>query len=209
MPLSDGWEVGGVVGIGYAGTRPYADWDSTYFLADLILSKELDEQSSLQFNLNYNGNRNVFPDIPLPGVSYSRHSDIEGLRYIVGFPYSNITYQPDNRWTLQMGYVIPFSFTARAEYALVEHLSLFGDFGTFTRGFWLEDDAGNNDRIFFTQRRLEAGLEYEAHDNVSLTLAGGWAFGQEFETGWDARDTDELREIDDAPYVRVGVQVGF
>lgn len=211
--LNDRWRVGAVVGAGYAGTRPFSDGDSVYFLADLIAGYAIDEKSSVTINLNYNGNRNVLPDVPLPGVSYARRSDIEGLRYIVGFPYSNVVYQPDDRWTLQLGYVLPFSFTARAEYKVAEHLSLFGDLGTFTRGFWVEDDATDeehsDDRIFFTQRRLEAGVIYEALERVNVELAGGYAFGQEFETGWDSRDTDELREVDAAPYVRVGVELAF
>src|SRR5690606_29551058 len=111
---------------------------------------------------------------------------------VVGFPYSNIVYQPDDRWTLELGYSVPLSARVRVGYQLAETLSLFGEFDTFTRGFWIEDDPGDNDRIFFTQRRIEGGLRYEARTGVDLIAAAGYAFGQEFEAGWDRRDTDEV-----------------
>ncbi len=207
--LNDRWQLGIVAGGGYAGTRPFADGDSVYFLGDLIAAYQIDDRSSLTLNLNYNGNRNIFPDVPLPGISYARRSDIDGLRYIVGFPYSNIVYEPDDRWTFEVGYTLPFSFRARATYQLAETLSFFGEFDSFTRGFWIEDDPGNNDRIFFTQRRIEGGLRYEAATGVDLVAAAGYAFGQEFESGWDVRDTDGVRDIDPAPYVRLGVSLAF
>ena len=207
--LDERWRLGVVGGVGYAGTRPFAEADSLYLMGDIVLTRDLDDGSALMLSLNYHGNRSLLPDVPLPGISYSRRSGIDGLRYTVGFPYSSVVYQPDDRWMFRLGYTLPFNFQARAEYQVADTLTAFGLFDTFTRGFWLEDDPGNNERIFFTQRRLEGGLRYEAHTGVELTAAAGYAFGQEFTAGWDARDTDDVREIDPAPYVRLGVALAF
>lgn len=203
------WEFGLVGGVGYAGVTPYSDWHSTYFLADLIASYRIDDRSALQFNLNYNGNRNILPDVPLPAISYFRNSEVEGLRYVVGFPYSNVNYRPDARWEFDLRYSVPLSFEARVGYNLAENLQIFGEFDAFTRGFWIEDDPGDNDRLFFSQKRLELGVEYGARQGIDLVLAGGWAFDQEFESGWDLRDTDEVREVDSAFYLRVAFDVAF
>lgn len=207
--LDDDWEFGIVGGIGYAGTTPYSDWDSTYFLADLILAKQIDDRSKLTFNLNYNGNRNLWPDLPLPAISYARRSDIEGLSYIVGFPFTSITYAPEGPWELTARYSVPFSFEARVGYDVAENLQAYAAYDSFTRGFWIEDDPSDNDRIFFHQDRVELGFRYGALDGLDLTLAGGYAFNQEFETGWDVRDTDDLRELDAAPYVRVALDFAW
>jgi hypothetical protein len=44
---------------------------------------------------------------------------------------------------------------------------------------------------------------------VSLLVAGGYAFGQEFSTGFDFRDTDKVAEPSDEPYVRMGFEARF
>jgi hypothetical protein len=44
---------------------------------------------------------------------------------------------------------------------------------------------------------------------VSLTVAGGYAFGQEFGIGFDTRNDDELLSLDDAPYVRGALELRF
>ena len=203
---SEDWALGFVGGVGYAGTAPFADGDSVYFLGDLILNRRLDERSRLSFILSYDGNRTLWPDTPLPAVAYSRRSS-ERLAYTVGLPYSSITWQPADRWLLELQYTLPYALDALVSYELAENLSLFGAFDNRYDAFWLEDDEDR--RIFFTQRRLEAGFRYEATGSTQLVLAGGYAFGQEFETRWDSRDTEELREVDAAPYVRVGIDLAF
>lgn len=208
--LDDDWELGLVAGAGYAGTTPYSDGDSLYFLADLILARRLDERSKLTFNLNFNGNRNLWPDAPLPAVSYARTSEsIDGLTFIVGFPFTRVIYRPDDRWTLTASYAVPYTIEARVGYRVSEPLELFAAYDSFTRGFWMEDAPGHGERIFFTQRRAEAGVVWAAAEQIDLTLAAGYAFDQEFETGWDTRDTDTLRDIDPAPYLRAAVELAW
>src|SRR5690606_6423645 len=67
----NGWEVGAVVGGGYAGNNPYADSDALYGLASLIFSYKLDDTSSVQFIAEYDGNRTLWPDMPMPGIVYN------------------------------------------------------------------------------------------------------------------------------------------
>jgi hypothetical protein len=201
--LDDDWELGVVVGFGYAGVRPFADGDSLYAMGDVILARALDERSKITFNLNYNGNRNIWPDIPLPAVSYARRSQIEGLTYIVGFPFTTITYSPDVHWKFNFTYSVPYFVEARVDYSITRKLGLFAAYDSFTRGFWLEDV--DNRRVFFSQRRIEAGVQYGIFEQLNLVLAGGYAFDQEFETGWDIRNTTTLRDLDSRPYVRFAI----
>jgi len=51
------WNLSGVVGIGYAGNAPFNDSKAVYFMADVILAKKIDDRSTLQLVLNYDGNR--------------------------------------------------------------------------------------------------------------------------------------------------------
>ena len=210
VPLGDSsWEAGVVAGVGYAGTRPFADSDGIYFMGDLIFKRQIDDVSSFTFALNYDGNRSILPDVPLPAAYYARKLS-EQLHVTVGLPYSSIRWTPTDRWSVTAtasAFALPFVADVTVAYALADDLSLYGSFESRRPAFWLED--ADNERIFFQQRRLEAGLRYGVRNGGTLIVAGGWAFDQEFETGWDVRDTDDVRELDDAPYLRVALDLAF
>ena len=61
----------------------------------------------------------------------------------------------------------------------------------------------------FQQRRAEVGLRWEPRKDFLFSVAGGYAFGQEFSTGFDARDTDLVADVSDEPYLRFGVDIRF
>jgi len=46
-------------------------------------------------------------------------------------------------------------------------------------------------------------------DTFAVTAAAGYAWGQEFSTGFDSRKSDEVADVSDEPYVRFGVEVKF
>lgn len=204
---SDGWTASLTLGGGFAGDLPYADSDAWYGRADLFFTHKIDDRSSVQILVNYHGNRSVFPDVPLPAVSYShKHSDT--LTWTLGVPYSGLFWVPADKWFVNIGYVLPFSLDATIGYELFTGFTLFGGFHNRFEAFHLEDDSENR-RLFFEQRQLEAGLTWKVCKGFDLTVAGGYAFGQEFSRGWDARDTTSVRELSDEPYIRGGVLIRF
>lgn len=199
-----------VGGVGYAGTEPFDDADSIYFTGDLFYEMPVDRRTTLTLLLNYDGNRAIWPDVPLPGFAFTRRLDGEGYDAVavVGLPYSSFDLSRGD-WRYHLGYSVPFSLDAVVEYELSEGLNLFGSYDSRYRGFWLEDD--DNRRVFLSQQRAEAGVKLTTtgRRSVQLTAAGGYSFGQSFETGWDVRDTETLRDIDASPYVRLGLDFAF
>lgn len=201
------WEIGAAVGVGYAGNNPYDDSDALYALGDLIASKKLDENSSLQLMLNYDGNRTIFPDIPLPLIAYN-HRVSDQFRYTIGLPLSSLTWKPGPRLTIDLQYVALATFDLAASYEIVTGWSLIGGFHNRFNGFTIDKTPGN-DRLFFQQRQVEAGVRWQPCQWFGLTVVGGFAFDQEFQTGFDIRDTDTVRQVSDEPYVRVAGSIGF
>jgi hypothetical protein len=63
--------------------------------------------------------------------------------------------------------------------------------------------------VFFEQKRAELGLRWSPVDHVSVVLAGGFAFSQQFRTGWDLRSTERLSEPDDTGYARFAFEMRF
>ncbi|MEM9416449.1 MAG: hypothetical protein AAGA29_13385 [Planctomycetota bacterium] len=201
------WRVGYTVGIGYAGDVPFHDGDAWYGLGSLFAVKAIDRDTQWIVALQYDGNRSFLPDIPLPSVTYrARYND--ELTYALGFPFSSITWKPDDRWTVMLRTALFISITARVEYTPSEGLVIYGTYEREVDAFQLDGDDSSR-RLIFSQQRLEAGVQARLCENTTLTASVGYAFSQEFERGYDSRDTNTVRDLDDAVYVRVGVEVGF
>ena len=205
--------IGVVGGVGYAGDSPFGDGDAVYFQGDLLYEHPLDEKSTLTFVLNYDGNRTLWPDIPLPSVAYTRRQS-DRLVYVIGLPYSSLFWRPQEQVILRASYSVPYSLDLTAEYALSRSLRVFASFDSKFDAFHVDDPdivEDEDDRLFFSQRRVEAGVKLvpQDPDTSQLVAAVGYAFDQSFETGWDVRDLETLREPGAAVYVRVGLDLRF
>ena len=201
------WRVGYTVGLGYAGDVPFHDGDAWYALGSVFAVQAIDRDTQWVVALQYDGNRSFLPDAPLPSVTYrARYND--ELAYALGFPFSSLRWTPDERWTVLLRTALFISVTARVEYEADAGLVFFGAFEREVDAFQLDGDDSSR-RLIFSQQRLEAGVRVRLCDNATLVAAVGYAFDQEFERGYDTRDTDTVRDLDDDVYVRVGVEVGF
>lgn len=201
------WRVGYTVGVGYAGDVPFHDGHAWYGLASVFAVQAIDRDTQWIVALQYDGNRTFLPDLPLPSVTYRARYN-EQVTYALGFPFSSLTWKPDDRWTVMLRTALFISITARVEYEAADGWVFYGAFEREVDAFQLDGDNSRR-RLIFSQQRLEAGLRVKLCENATLTAAVGYAFDQEFERGFDTRDTNTVRDLDDAVYVRFGVEVGF
>jgi hypothetical protein len=204
------WRAGIILGVGYAGAGALGDGNAYYGKADLAIGYDLDATSTLGIVLSYDGNRSIFPDVPLPGFIYSSRFS-EELTYGIGFPFSNLTWKPNDRLTFNLTSLLFTSFDANIEYNLGTDykLSLYGAFETSNTAFKWDVLPNSQDRVLFRKYSAEIGVRGYPHEAVSLTLAGGYTFGQTFEFGWDSRDSVEFLELDAAPYIRFALEAKF
>jgi hypothetical protein len=198
------------VGVGYAGDTPFGDGNAWYGKATIAFGKKLSEDSDIGIGLDYDGNRTIYPDIPLPGFVYRRRVHRQAI-LVLGLPVTSIEWKPDDRLTVEVRYLLVDTFEATLGYRIAGNLNLFGSFERRREAFELDELQGgdSHDRLLFEQRRAELGLRWEPREDVSVLVAGGYAFGQEFSVGFDVRDTDDIAEPSDEPYVRVGVEARF
>jgi len=201
-----------ILGGGYAGDNAFGDGSAYYGLADLILTRSLGERRGYKLILDYNGNRTIFPDIPLPGFIYYDRLN-EQTTYTLGFPSSSITWKPDDRTTVRATYFLPTTVNGIIEYELAQPWSIYGSFESSLNAYKVDSDPSNR-RLMFAQKRIEGGVVWrgrqgDSFPGVEVRVACGYAFDQEFTRGFDVRDTDTVRDISDEPYVRVGVAMGF
>ena len=203
----EGWNASASVGFGFSGDLPFADEDAWYGLGSLVATKRLDQRTALTFILDFDGSRAIFPDVPLPGIQYSVFES-PSLRYSLGLPFSTLYYKPDDRWLIDVQYILPIGGRANIEYQITDQWIGYTSYSGTTRGFHLDGDNENR-RLFFTQDRVELGVRFEPSAEWTWTFAGGWAFGQEFTRGFDVRDDDLVRELDDAAFLRVGLKLAY
>jgi hypothetical protein len=210
LPNLGGFLGGMTIGLGYAGDTPFGDGAAWYGKATIAFAKKLGPDSDIGIGLDYDGNRTIYPDIPLPGFAYRRRVHQTAI-VVLGVPVTSIEWKPDDRLSLEFRYLLVDTFEARLGYRLAGNLNVFGSFERRREAFELDELQGgdSHDRLLFVQRRVELGLRWEPREDVSLLAAGGYAFGQEFSTGFDFRDTDEVAEPSDEPYVRVGFEARF
>jgi len=210
MPIAKygDWIVGASVGIGYAGDAPFGDGDAWYGKGTLSVFKLFNDTDALVFALDYDGNRSILPDVPLPGVAYTRRV-ARDFFFVIGAPVTSIEWRPDERLRVELVYTIPDTVDASVGYAFVKGWTIFGNFESRREGFFINGLPANHDRLIFQQRRAEVGLRWEPRKDFLFSVAGGYAFGQEFSTGFDARDTDLVADVSDEPYLRFGVDIRF
>jgi hypothetical protein len=123
-----------------------------------------------------------------------------------GFPYTSVEWRPDDHWTLELRWSIPDDVQIFANYKIGNGLGAFASLRRRIESYHWDDLPDQDDRLFFEQRRAEVGLSYEPIERLRGELAVGYAFSQEFSSGWSSNETTEVADISDEPYIRIGVQ---
>ncbi|HEV2293406.1 MAG TPA: hypothetical protein VGR35_06090 [Tepidisphaeraceae bacterium] len=208
MPDVYGFSGGFTVGVGYAGDAPFGDANAWYGKATIAMGKNIDENTDLGFFLDYDGNRSYLPDVPLPGFAYRKRLDPK-LILVAGVPLSTIEWTPNDQWKFELFWTLIDSFDARVTYTVAPGFNVYANLDSRNHAFHMDELEDANERLLFEETRAELGVQWEPRDRTRVILAGGYAFGQEFSTGWDFRETDEITEVSDAPYARIGLEMRF
>jgi hypothetical protein len=201
------WQMGYTLGLGYAGTAPFNDGNAWYGKATVYGVKPVDQDHRWLVAIDYDGHRAFLPDVPLPAVTYFGRLS-ETVTYGLGFPFSSLRYTPNDVWTVELRSAVFISFTGKVSYKVNDRLSLFAAY-VRRNDVFVTSGLPDNRRLLFSQERAELGLRYELGNATALTVAGGYAFGQEFDVGYDVRDPSGLRDLDDSGYIRAGIELRF
>lgn len=180
-----GWDVSLLAGAGTANDDHFPNTDALYGIGNINFTHRLDENRAVHLGLNYDGHRILWPDIPLPYVMFTQRVD-DQLTFTLGLPTSSITYTPVANLRLELQYNFPVNVTARASYQITEGLSVFVEGVRQVDGFFVNDRE--QQRLFYALNRVNGGVRV-VWSWLDLAAGVGYAFGQEFTSGWDIRDT--------------------
>ena len=210
------WTWGLAGGVGHASDSFLEDEHGWYGVAAVAASTSVGDVGRLTLGLDYDGNRVILPDVPIPVVAYATPLS-ETVFVTLGFPVNAVTWRPDDRWTLNATLIgingrasVAYDLLDRPESGGASAARLYAALTADTLAAHAEDDDDHR-RVFYERSTAEAGLRLMPTGSPGpiLVLAGGYAFDQSFERGFDLRDTDTLLELDDAPYVRLSLALSF
>ena len=206
FPVGD-WIVGFTAGVGFAGDTPY-NGRGWYGLGSVSTTKRVSERDFLQFGIDFDGNRPIFPDSPLPVVLWTRTWS-PTLRTSIGFPYFAVTWEPV-RWFAFEFRGIPGIFqTGSLIFRANKKWELFLRYRGASFRFFIDDFSNDDRRLFYTEQRAEIGVTARPLDQMEITLAVGWAFEREFSTGFDVRDTKTVANLEQTPFVGLTASYRF
>ena len=202
---------GDVVGLvlDYDGNRSFLpDWP----LPGFQVRKRLDRPSSPPGSTSAPATRTA-DNLVFEAIAHDPQADPPRLVLALGVPFTEMEWRPIDDLLLEVTFSLPDNFAARVDWTVigdrqVSGVGLYASLNRTTEAFhW--NELPRSDRLFHRMAFVEAGLNWRLHDRFELVIAGGYAFNQEFESGWDTRDSVEVAEIDDAPYARAQARLRF
>ena len=202
-----GWIAGATLGLGYAGDSAFSRDSGWYGKATFDIGKTLNDRDSLALLVDYDGNRPYFPEIPLPGFVF-RHKIDDQLLFAAGLPYSSLEWTPTSKLKIEASYRVISQVTARIGYRIFRNLLAYGSYKYVQDGFHI-DGLANDQRLLFSDERLEAGFEYSLADQLMIRVAGGYAFDNRFTSGFDFEHTHHVLSFSDGPYVHLAFELRF
>jgi len=203
---TNGWFFMAGGGAGYAGDEPFGNGEAWYGRGWLVSGRELDATSQLIFLVDYNGNRAIWPDVPIPSGIYHKKVN-DQFEFTLG-PVMEAIWKPVDRLTVDVRYEVPETVDLLARYELNRNWSVYASLVSREYPFHTID-LPDNKRLFLRQNRAEAGVHFAPTKWGKLIVAGGYAFGQEWRTGWDVQDLQHVSNMSDEMYLRVGIELSF
>jgi hypothetical protein len=204
--IGGSWFLGFSAAVGYAGDEPFGNGRAWYGKGSLMSGTQLSKDSALILYLDYNGNRTIFPDVPLPGFAYSKTVSPQ-LEYVLG-TVAYVKWKPVEGLTINAMYEPPVTVSAGIEYEFVKNWKVFLTYDSQELAFHAEG-LPENRRLFYGDEQAELGVRWQVNQWASFSVAGGFAFTREFSSGFDDRDLDRIARLSDVPYLRVGFGVEF
>jgi hypothetical protein len=203
--IGGGWTLEAAGGVATANDGTFSNTEAIYPAATLAAIRELSPHEFLQLGMTYDGNSALLPALPLPLVEYEARIN-PSLRLRAGFPHCEVEVRPVGDFSLLLIAEYPSDARVHAEVDVGVGFRVFGEFVRRIDPFHMHD-AGR-ERVFYQLHTVEGGLRY-ANTWIDLSLSGGWAFSQEFFTGYDLRERDQRVRPSDRPLIALTVQGTF
>jgi hypothetical protein len=199
--LDNDWIAGGLITFGSASDKPFASWDEMTAQATAFVRIPHGEHGAWVGLLNYSSNREFLPNIPIPGLGYA-YEPSTAFRMLLGIPFASVEARPIPDLTLTANWLPIRTVSARAAYRIFGPLQVYGSFEWRNERYLREGRADDDQRLFYYEKRIGGGIQWNIVGPVTLDVSGGYAFDRMYFEAEKYKDRDTNRiDIQDGPYL--------
>jgi hypothetical protein len=205
--FENGWIGGGSLSVGSASDKLFHSMDETELQVTLFTRIPRGERNAWFALLTYSNNREILNGIPIPGVGYW-YEPSPRYRVIIGIPFAFIQMKPIRDVSIELSY-LPVRFVhAKASYHLLRSLLFYVGFDWRNESYFRADRPDKEDRLFYYEKQVGAGLRWEIYKHAFGELGAGYGFDRFYFEGekYDDRDKNRLA-VENGPFL--SVRVGF
>jgi hypothetical protein len=201
--FDNGWIAGGTVTVGTASDQPFHSINEMTAGVNAFWLLPQGERNAWLFTLSYSPTSEL--PFPIPGVAYVwQPSDC--FRMNIGLPFQ-LMYRPFDDLTLDFSYMLLRTVHARATYRLDRRFCVYVGYDWENESYFLADRLNDEDRFFYYNQRVSAGLRAKLSPCVSLDLSSGYVFDRFYFEGRSFNDSHFNRvDVANAPFVSFQVQ---
>jgi hypothetical protein len=199
--FDNSWTAGLSLKVGSASDEPFNSVDEMYFRLVALLRVPQGERNSWIFTLIYASDEDVFgQSLPIPGIAYGWNPS-DTFQAVIGFPFSMIRYKPFENLTLEAEYYPFWTVRSRATWEIFKPLRAYAGFQWDSDHFYLADRGDKQDKLFYREMRLYAGIRFDLR-YVGVEVTGGYAFNRFYFEGEGYPDRHENRiDVGAAPFI--------
>ena len=207
--LQNDWIAGARLTVGSASNKPFDSAEELVVNALGTLQIPHGQRKAWLLMLQYSNNREFLQHVPIPGVAYLWQPE-RTFRTVVGIPFAMIHWEPATRWNIDASYFIPRTVRARIQYEIMKNTRLYSGFAWQNKRFFRADRQDGDDRLFFYDKRILAGLQWQLTTQFSLDLQAGFAFDRFIFEGGNYSDRGDNRiEIQDGCFFGIQNRIRF
>ncbi|MBN2376840.1 MAG: hypothetical protein JXD22_10580 [Sedimentisphaerales bacterium] len=190
--LNNDWIAGAQLTIGSTSDKPFDSAEELVVNALGTLQIPHGPRNAWLLMLQYSNNREFLQNVPIPGVAYLWQPD-RTFRALLGIPFAMIHWEPATRWSVDASYMIPRTIRAKIQYEITNNVSLYSGFTWQNQRFFRADRPDDDERLFFYDKRVLAGLQWQLTEQLLLDLQAGFAFDRFIFEGQDYSDRSHNR----------------
>jgi hypothetical protein len=201
--FDNGWVAGGMLSFGSASDKPFHSIDEMTVGVMAFLRVPSGEHNAWLFSLMYSPTSQLA--FPVPGVAYFWQPSDQFFATI-GLPLQ-LVYRPLDDLMFDVSYMLLTTVHAGATYRLTPALFLHAAFDWQNESYFLADRTDRQQRLFYYDKLLSAGVRYNVSAHASLDLTAGYVFDRFYFEGRQLSDSHFNRiDVGDGPFVSFQAQ---
>lgn len=207
--LSPGRWAGLAATVGSPSDRPFHSSREVTVGATALYRIPRGEQAAWLFFLRYDNTREFWNHIPLPGLAYWARPTPRSM-VVLGVPYSSVRWAGESGWGASLSYFLLRTLGAEANYRFSESSQAYAGFHMDNESHFRSGRDRRKDRLWYYEKRIQAGVRLDPSPRWNLELGGGHAFDRYYFEGEDFEDrTRDRVPVADGPFLRAEATVRF